>query len=189
MSNDDQIKRTLDTSATTVTLGIDFPDQSSIDVDVPLDIAFAAFATIHRVGYKNAAQMINFVSTLSRTLVNLKKAHPSLDTSLGLYAVLQGLDDGRAPKDLDEDTREQLTLSFCYSLLRDKAITRPKAAVIATALLKKEPDITPDAWRLKLDRWIERENQRPDVQPKLASIDLPRGRPPSKKQSRKKKKR
>lgn len=54
----------------------------------------------------------------------------------------------------DEPADEEQVLNFCYVLLKHKRITREEAARIATALLKRPHD--KDAWRKKLDRWVER---------------------------------
>jgi hypothetical protein len=140
--------RQLDLSATTVLLETIRPD-GTFGVDVPLDIAFAAFSTIQLAGYDNAAQMIHFVSTVSKKLVELQVPEPSEM----LYATLQRLHRARPAK---LPTREELVLSFCYELLKDKSINWARAAEIANALLKSHPPNTPEGWRKKTERWIKR---------------------------------
>ena len=146
----DEPQPALDLSATTITMRLDIPGWGTKDIEIPINEAFAAFATIQTVGYNNAVSFLNFVTTMSRTLREMEAPNPHLS----LIAILGLLEARRSPVDIDRQQREQLALSFTYTLLHQQAISRAEAATIAAALLQER--ISTDAWRVKIDRWATR---------------------------------
>ena len=78
------------------------------------------------------------------------------------------------------EEKEDRVLDFTYELLRRQYIGRELAAFFASATLGKH--YTTDAWRVKLDRWTERQD------PKLPKVGMPRGRPAQHPQTKARKK-
>ena len=63
---------------------------------------------------------------------------------------------------LEDPPEEEPVIGFTYRLLRARMLTRAQAAGFASALLRKKvEEVSPDAWRVKVDRWAERNKQPP----------------------------
>ncbi len=169
----------LDPFKTTVVLGVRLPELGVTDIEVPLLEAFTMYTTIQTAGYSNTVTSINFARKMSATLLDLL-GKTSLDhsdrVSIGSAKLgdMLGLFNLNAPANALNEAQlyqlkkqhEQLVIGFCYTLLRARVISRPKAAEIATALLNPEKPINVDAWRLKVDRWADRQN------PKLPPVEI-----------------
>ena len=84
-----------------------------------------------------------------------------------LRGVLETLEDAVAAFADQED----LLLAFSYERLRDKQMSRPQAADVASSILGRR--VTPDAWRKAVDKWAHAQG--------LPKVDLVRGRPKKRK--------
>ena len=140
-----------------------------------------------RIDDPQGSGMTITVDTRTMRLIQLTGTTVSWDAVsaiLTLGAVLQkGASDGGV--DLIADNRSKLrdvyrtlyhaahlvtretALEASYELLREGKISRAKAAVLASDVLRKE--IKTDTWRKAVDKWAA-DNSRPPV-------ELPRGRP------------
>ena len=59
MEQDTQLPRQIDPATTTVSIAVERRDGTEVLIDVPLRELFAAYLTIHGVGYNNAVGLIN----------------------------------------------------------------------------------------------------------------------------------
>ena len=151
MEQDAQDGHSLDPAKTTVAIGVERPDGSEALIDVPLAELFAAYLTIHGVGYNNAVGLINFAAGASQELVRQGAPPRSFE------AMLRLLEDRRSPVDVSKKERERRVLEFCYLLRVRVKISLTKSAQIASALLGEEID--PEPWRKKLERYADREGK------------------------------
>ncbi len=152
----------LDPSLTTISF--DIPGAAT-PADIPLNYVFAAFTVIHGAGYGTALDFLNFNRRMTSVLLDDLHLDPNAAND-ALISTLNRLSEPRAPMNVDKKQKEELVVSFCYTLLRAKIISRTKAADIAAALLTPGQSINVDAWRSKVDRWADRQN------PKLPPVEI-----------------
>jgi hypothetical protein len=90
-------------------------------------------------------------ATISRVLERSQADH-RVHTAV-MYSILRQII--MAFPTLDEDASpEECVLAFTYTLLKQKKITHTEAAAFASSVLNTS--FEPDAWRMRLTRWIEK---------------------------------
>ena len=151
MEQDGQADRPLDPGATTVTIGVERPDGTDAQIDVPLRELFAAYLTIHGVGYNNAVGLVNFAAGASQELAKQQAGPRSFE------AILRKLEDRRSPVDIPRKQKQQRVLELCYILRREMGVSLAETVKVASALLGEKVDYEP--WRKKLERYAEREGK------------------------------
>jgi hypothetical protein len=128
---------------------------------------WSIYRMIHRGGLQESKAVALFGHVVLQHLehAGISDELRSFDAIWDDFGAVLGLEKNRWESD------EDLAISFCYSMLHERLITRATAAAIAPFLLTdKEPpagwdslagSIKTDAWRLRVDRWADRHGLEP----------------------------
>ncbi|HSH78191.1 MAG TPA: hypothetical protein VLA19_06635 [Herpetosiphonaceae bacterium] len=131
------------------TIGIGGPGVEP-PIKVPVASFFDAYLAIHALGGERAQNVMIFGAGLTQKLREQPEPVEAFRQVLSLLA------DEQAPPGINPRELEPHVQGFCYLLLRQRVISWEQAAGIATALLGANPPIGAEAWRKKMERWIQR---------------------------------
>jgi len=141
------------------------PDAPSLVViPTTTPILWGVYKTMHRGGVEESRALALFGYVIMQHL-----DHAGIDDDLQSFNSIWdalGTMFGVVPGKNRWSNEEDIALSFCYCMLRERLMTRKIAAGLAPILLTDdEPSsgwdsltgsISVDAWRLRVDRWAER---------------------------------
>jgi hypothetical protein len=154
----------------TISIHIPIDEQGRrIPISVPLPILWDPYKVILRIGGDQTMALMRFAVAILTYLQAEQVPNLSIAFLEFWNTVVQRL----TIPDRTWEHQEDLVTVLTYSLLQHKQITYVQAAEIASALLEVDHPISPDAWRLRLNRWAKKHN--------LSPLTGKRGRPRIKK--------
>ena len=161
MEQDKHVPRPLDPATTTIDIGVSLRDGNKGIVALPLRELFAAYLTIHEVGFNNAIGLVNLTLGAAGELAEVGAMTGSF------AAMLHLLEDRHSPIDVSRKQRERQVLSFCYLLRTRMSLSLTRTAEMAAGLLEDKMDAGyVEAFRKKLERYAEREKKDPPGKPR-----------------------
>ena len=123
---------------------------------IPVFFLWRVYNAINTTNWADLHTVISIAGSMAQRLHNENFPDPGA----ALTEVWTNLAIGLSERDLlavlEEPPKEEQVIGFTYLLLHHRRITRQEAAGLATGLLYKPiGEISADAWRLKVDRWVK----------------------------------
>lgn len=137
----------------------------TFSVGIPLPILWILYSATRETGPKTMVDILHMTYLLTNKATEQNIPDPfaaAITTWIELTKTFAGDPEEAIKESVMLPAEEEYVLGFTYMLLRSKVITHKTAARIATALLRSENAISPDAWRTKIERW-RKNNKLPKV--------------------------
>ncbi len=156
--NDDQLKATFSFSWSDQPEGeVKYREDVNLDVFSLWEIA----RNVQELGPERAKGFAEFMVLIAHLHPDVDNPAMSPTQRAKVLSVIQTLT-GLFSRKWESSDLESQVIDFTYQLMRKKMMSRTLAAQFASIKLRKH--YTPDAWRLKVDRWAKNVAKLPKVE-------------------------